>query len=175
MAAERGASVELLNRIEGMLVWFEKAMILVFGVVMLVSVSLQVFFRYVIPISLPWTEELSIIAFVVIIFYGAALAGYHNRHLGITNVVELLGEKAYVAVWVLKQLALVAFLIVVIVLYGSQTALQGMNSTFAVIRIPIFYLIIQIPIFGLLSMFHALMALLRRDFRPVAMGGREGR
>jgi len=157
--------VELLNRIEGMLVWFEKAVILVFGVVMLVSVSLQVFFRYVIPISLPWTEELSIIAFVVIIFYGAVLAGYHNRHLGITNVVELLGEKAYVAVWVLKQLALVAFLVAVILL----------NSTFAVIRIPLFYVMIQIPIFGLLSTFHALMSLLRKDFRPVEMSGREGR
>lgn len=167
--------MELLNRIEGMLVWFEKAVILVFGVVMLVSVSLQVFFRYVIPISLPWTEELSIIAFVVIIFYGAVLAGYHNRHLGITNVVELLGEKAYVAVWVLKQLALVAFLVAVILLYGSQTALQGMNSTFAVIRIPLFYVMIQIPIFGLLSTFHALMSLLRKDFRPVEMSGREGR
>ena len=167
--------MELLNRIEGMRVWFEKTVILVFGVVMLVSVSLQVFFRYVIPISLPWTEELSIMAFVVIIFYGASLAGYHNRHLGITNVVELLGQKAYVAVWVLKQLALVAFLIVVIVLYGGQTALQGMNSTFAVIRIPLFFLMMQIPIFGLLSGFHVLMSLLRMDYRPVGeVGGGEG-
>jgi TRAP-type C4-dicarboxylate transport system permease small subunit len=99
------------------------------------------------------------------VFYGAALASYHNRHLGIRNIVDVLGERAYIATWVLQKAALVAFLGVVMVLYAMPMVLQGLHHTYTIIRIPQFYILLQIPLFGLFAAFHALMSLLRQDYR----------
>ena len=154
-----------LNRIEQLVVGLEKAVMLLTSGLMIVAVVLQVFFRYVVSLSVPWTEELSIICFVVMVFYGAALASYHGRHLGIRNLVDLLGERVYVATWILQKVALVAFLGLVMVLYAMPMVLQGLHHTYTIIRIPQFYILLQIPLFGVFAAFHALMSLLRRDYR----------
>jgi TRAP-type C4-dicarboxylate transport system permease small subunit len=157
--------VHTLNRIEQLVVGLEKAVMLLTSGLMIVAVVLQVFFRYVVSLSVPWTEELSIICFVVMVFYGAALASYHDRHLGIRNLVDLLGERVYVAIWILQKVALVAFLGLVMVLYAMPMVLQGLHHTYTIIRIPQFYILLQIPLFGVFAAFHALMSLLRQDYR----------
>ena len=157
--------MDALNRIEETLVRIEKGIILVSGIVMLSAVTAQVFFRYVVPLSVPWTEELSIITFVLIVFYGATLASYHERHLGIKNVVDLLSDRAFMGVWILQKLALLAFLLVVLIAFALPTAIQGFQHTFTIIKVPLFYLLIQIPVFGLLTAFHTVMSLLRGDYR----------
>jgi TRAP-type C4-dicarboxylate transport system permease small subunit len=157
--------VDTLNRIEQLVVGLEKKVMLLTSGLMVAAVVLQVFFRYVVSLSVPWTEEMSIICFVVMVFYGAALASYHDRHLGIRNLVDLLGERAYVAVWIFQKLALVIFLGLVMVLYAMPMVLQGLRHTYTIIRIPQFYILLQIPLFGLLAAFHALMSLLRQDYR----------
>ena len=154
-----------LNRIEQLVVGLEKAIMLLTSGLMMVAVVLQVFFRYVVSLSVPWTEELSIICFVVMVFYGAALASYHGRHLGIRNLVDLLGERVYVTVWIFQKLALVIFLGLVMVLYAMPMVLQGLRHTYTIIRIPQFYILLQIPLFGVLAAFHTLMSLLRQDYR----------
>jgi TRAP-type C4-dicarboxylate transport system permease small subunit len=59
----------------------------------------------------------------------------------------------------------VAFLGVVMVLYAMPMVLQGLHHTYTIIRIPQFYILLQIPLFGLFAAFHTLMSLLRRDYR----------
>jgi C4-dicarboxylate transporter DctQ subunit len=106
--------IDFLSKLERIIVKFEKFIIVIFGSIMLISVTLQVFFRYVIKTSVPWTEELSIISFVILIFYGASLASYYNRHLGIKNFVNKLTVTNYKIIWYIKNIVLLLFLFYVI-------------------------------------------------------------
>lgn len=166
--------MDFLNRLEQGLIRLEKWVMLVSMAVMLLAVAMQVFFRYVIALSVPWTEELSIITFILIVFYGAALAGYHDRHLGINNLVNRLSGKTFVAVWYIRKAVLVAFLAVVIVGYAIPMAMQGWTNTYTIIKIPLFYVLVQIPVFGVLTAFHSVMSMLRREYRKelAVPGGR---
>ena len=75
--------MDFLDKIENIIIKIEKTMIVTFGSIMMISVFLQVFFRYVVRTSVPWTEEISIISFIMMFFYGASFASYQKRHLGI--------------------------------------------------------------------------------------------
>ena len=156
--------MDKLNAIEGYLVRLEKAVIIVSMTAMLLAVSLQVFFRYVIPLSVPWTEELAVISFVLAIFYGAALASHRDRHLGIKNVVDLLSERTYIRIWYIKKILLTVFIAWVLIRHGFPMAANGWNNTFTIIRIPQFFVLVQIPLFGVLAVFHNLTAILRKDY-----------
>ena len=157
--------MEVLNRIEAAIVKLEKLVMLVMAVTMLILLSLQVFFRYVITLSIPWTEELSVTVFVVMCFYGASLASYNDRHIGIKNLVDRLNERAYILFWIGKKMIITVFLIAVVIRYGVPVALDGLKHTHTILRIPHFYVLIQIPIFGLLTVFHAIMSVIRKDYR----------
>lgn len=146
------------------MVKFEKTVMLLSVFVMLISVALQVYFRYVAQMSVPWTEEVALIAFVVMVFYGATLAVYHDRHLGIKNVIEKLTERNFKIVWFLKKSLLGLFLLIVMVLFSSSMVREGLNQTYTITRIPLFYVFLQIPIFGCFSAFHIIMSFLRKDY-----------
>jgi len=156
--------MEFLDKIEQIIVKFEKIVILLSGLIMLISVALQVLFRYVFRISVPWTEEISIMSFIVMVFYGAILASYHNRHLGIKNFVDKLTEQSYKIIWFFKKIVLSLFLIIVMVLFSFPMVIEGLNQSYTISRIRLFYIFLQIPIFGLLIVFHIIMSFLRKDY-----------
>lgn len=155
--------MKFLNKVEQIIVKLEKIIMLLSGLIMFISVALQVLFRYVFRISVPWTEEISIMSFIVMIFYGAILASYHNRHLGIKNFVDKLTKQNYKVSWFLKKIMLVLFLII-IVLSSFPMLIEGLNQTYTISRIPFFYIFLQIPIFGILIVFHTMMSFLRKDY-----------
>ena len=55
-----------------------------------VSVFLQVLIRFVFKYPLPWTEEISRIAFVYSIFVGAAIAVREKTHLNVDFILVIL-------------------------------------------------------------------------------------
>ncbi len=156
--------MDLLNRIESTIVQIEKIIIVIFSIIMIVSVFLQVFFRYVVKMSVPWTEETSIISFVIISFYGAIYASYHHRHLGINQLVNKLSETSYKVVWIIKNIILSFFLINVLFIIFLPTLFESLNQSYTVTRLPFFYIFINIPILGILICFHLVMSFLRKDY-----------
>jgi TRAP-type C4-dicarboxylate transport system permease small subunit len=56
--------------------------------VMVAVILLQVFLRYVIRASLPWSEELARYLMVWIGLMGASLAMHEGRHVGVTLLVD---------------------------------------------------------------------------------------
>lgn len=60
---------------------------------MTIVVFMQVFFRFVIKGSLPWSEELSRYLMVWATFIGAGLAALDNAHIGVEFFVNLFGKK----------------------------------------------------------------------------------
>jgi len=67
---------------------------------MLLSTGGQVLFRYVLRISVPWTEELARILFIQTMFFGIAVAIRENEHI----VVDFLFKKMNIRLQVFGHL-----------------------------------------------------------------------
>ena len=61
---------------------------------MLLCAIMQVFFRYVIQISVPWTEEAARFSLILITFWGAATALRDKEHISIPTLFVKIPEKA---------------------------------------------------------------------------------
>jgi TRAP-type C4-dicarboxylate transport system permease small subunit len=68
---------------------FLEAVTMVGFIGMLLSTGGQVLFRYVLQISVPWTEELARILFIQTMFFGIAIAIRENEHI----IVDFLFKK----------------------------------------------------------------------------------
>jgi TRAP-type C4-dicarboxylate transport system permease small subunit len=167
--------VDAFLKIEEKILQLEKFLMFFAMITMVLAVGMQVFFRYVIPMSVPWTEELSIISFIFIVFFGAARAGRYDKHLGIKNIVDAFQPSVYIKLWYLKKIVLISFLLVVMVLEAVPMVLQGWSNTFTIIKIPMFFVLVQIPIFGVLMIFHTLMSMVRKDYQIDLVSRKKGK
>jgi TRAP-type C4-dicarboxylate transport system permease small subunit len=61
---------------------------------MLLSTGGQVLFRYVLAISVPWTEELSRILFILSMFLGIAIAIREKQHIVVNFLFNKLGTRS---------------------------------------------------------------------------------
>jgi TRAP-type C4-dicarboxylate transport system permease small subunit len=61
--------------------------------VMVVLISMQVFFRYVLDNSLIWSEELSRYLLIWAVYIGCSFAAKEDRHLEVTFIRTLLGPR----------------------------------------------------------------------------------
>ncbi len=102
--------VKLLNRL---LDDFSTALFLA----MLILVSLQIFFRFVLRIGVPWTEELSRLVFLYLAFFGSAIALREGTFISVDTFPLLLKGRARAAL----DLAITIFSLVflVVMLWGS--------------------------------------------------------
>jgi len=62
-------------------------------IVMVIVVLLQIFARYVIRVSIPWTEELARYLLILITFIGGALAIRDKQHIAVTAIIDKLPKK----------------------------------------------------------------------------------
>lgn len=83
MAALLAGMARSLDRVVGVVVVF-------LLVVMLVTTSAGVFWRYILNSALSWSEELGRYLLVWVSFLGAALATYRGAHIGIQAFLNLL-------------------------------------------------------------------------------------
>jgi TRAP-type C4-dicarboxylate transport system permease small subunit len=60
---------------------------------MLLCAIMQVFFRYVLQISVPWTEEAARFALIFVTFWGGATALREKEHITIPAILERLPKK----------------------------------------------------------------------------------
>ena len=83
-------------------------------IAMFFVVMLQIFARYVIRASIPWTEELSRYLLVFMTFFGAAVALKENRHITISILIDFLPDKYRVYVDVFFKVIILLFLAAVL-------------------------------------------------------------
>jgi len=62
-------------------------------IVMVIVVLSQVIFRYVMRISVPWTEEFARYLLILITFVGGALAIRDKQHISVTAIIDKLPKK----------------------------------------------------------------------------------
>lgn len=96
------------------------AMVFLAGI--LVTVCLQVFFRYIAGIVAPWTEEATRYLGIWMVFMGAAAALAQGSHIAVTVVLERLPERVRAVIQRLSWVLLLLFS--AIVLLGSLQLIQ---------------------------------------------------
>ena len=87
---------------------FDGISVIVF-VVMVLVVLLQVFARYVLKVSVPWTEELSRLLFIYVGFTGTAIATRENELIVVDILLTRLPEKIRNVFNILIELFIFAF------------------------------------------------------------------
>lgn len=110
----------------------------VFVAVMSVLLIAQVFFRYVLQHSLPWSEEAARYLFVWSSILGASIALRLHFHPGLTLLVDRLPSRARVAVNVLAH-GLVLVLLLVVAREGFQIAQMNAWQRSPAMRISMTY------------------------------------
>ncbi len=124
-----------------------------------VSVFLQVLIRFVFKYPLPWTEEVSRIAFVYAIFLGAAIAVRQKTHLNVDFVLVVLPTPVARAVKLVGTLLVGIFL--VFMTWQGMVFVQatGVQVT-PVMQIPFRYLYLIIPSSGGLMLLYLVLGVI---------------
>jgi len=86
------------------------AIITIVFVFMLLCAIMQVFFRYVAQISVPWTEEAARFSLIMVTFWGAATALRDREHISIPTLLEKFPEKVRLTLQMAFIIAIGVFL-----------------------------------------------------------------
>ncbi len=125
--------------------------------VMLVLVTSQVVFRYVLEVSVPWTEEAARWFYAWQVFLGSALAMRSRIHLQITVLLDRFSGRPRAALDLLSALTGLGFLVGII--WGSLLMIRAVYPVQAgSFPVSTSYLYLSIPV-GLIAM----VALAARD------------
>ena len=103
--------------------YFEEIFLGVFMFIMTTVIALQVFMRYVLQDSLPWSEELARYCFIWLVYLGISYAVKTERHMRIDVLHLVLKDKGKAILGIIGNLVFLAFAVFAIV-YGSQISMK---------------------------------------------------
>ena len=126
------------------------------GVVVILGI-LQVLFRFVLKVSVPWTEEMMRALFIYIVFFGLILVERENGEVRTTMLIEKLPYKAY-HVWE-SVVAVLSILFNVLVLIGCFQAMKVTNTTLSALpqismRMFFYPMVISLPLMVIYQIYH---------------------
>lgn len=107
----------MLNAVSGLLKKPVQAIALLVTVTMVVLAALQVLFRYILSVSVPWTEEVVRVLFIWMIFVGTALVESEGSQVRTMLLVDRFPRPLRLA-WE-AVITLVSILFQVVLLVGS--------------------------------------------------------
>ncbi len=107
----------------------------------------EVVFRYALGSSIGWSFEFLQIILVYITFVGGFLASRKRGHLRVTVLVEKMPRALRMIFFLLAQIG-IAITTVVMTIWGWDYAFRFPDTTTDMLRIPVAYLYIIVPICG---------------------------
>ncbi|GHU25787.1 membrane protein [Betaproteobacteria bacterium] len=141
-------------------------------IVMSIVTVLQVFCRFVLHASLPWSEELTRYLMVYIGFWGTGYAMRHNLLMRVDVVEQFLPKKHEVAYLLLLNLFLI-FIFICVGWAGMNMYLGGYRQVSAALRMPMAYVYFSIPSGAVLMILNTLAGLHERITPKTASGSGE--
>ncbi|MCM3601624.1 TRAP transporter small permease [Robertmurraya korlensis] len=102
---------------------FEELFIGIFSFVMVVVISVQVFMRYVLQDSLPWSEELARYCFIWLVYLGISYGVKKQKHMSVDVLYLALKGKSQAALRIVGNLLFLAFALFGLI-YGYQITLK---------------------------------------------------
>lgn len=135
----------------------------------------QVFFRFVIVHSLPWSEEFSRYCLVWASFLGASIALKRRLHIGVEAIVAKCSKET--KHWIsLATLVLLLLFLSVVAVKGFQLASFNMRQSSPAMRIPMGWPYLAVPVGSLLMVIHLIDELIlewRQRGKPAPVGKTE--
>ena len=125
---------------------FEEFIVVPIVAVMTAVIVLQVFFRYVLKGSLPWSEELARYLMIWVTFVGASIGVKRGAHIGVEVLVMSLPKNVQTIVKYVGGVITIIFCVVVF--YASLSILQRQiisNQISPAMRIPMWWAYSAIP------------------------------
>ena len=138
---------------------------------MVVIISAQVWYRFVLNDPLSWSEELGRYIFVWISFIGAAAAVRYQLHLGIDLLQKYLPPALYRYVVIVVNLITQIFLLVII-FWGFKILGVIKFQTSPSMHIPMIYPYLAVPVGSILMLINSLrisIAAFRKSPLPMEM------
>lgn len=122
-----------------------EAALFVLSTALLALIALQVFTRYVLQASLPWTEEVARMVLVWMVMLGAAVAMERGEHYAITLISDRLRGTAKVAMLVATNILGVIFL-VALAWYGGAYVVANMKTVYVSTQISRGWIYLAMPV-----------------------------
>ncbi len=119
---------------------------------MVVSMALQIFFRYVLIHPLAWTDTMAKFAFVWSVFFGAFVGVRKKMHVAIDMLPNLLPPALRLATALLINV-LIVLVMVMCAYYGFQLTYISRTSTLPAVNIPLGYIYLPFAISSVLTVF----------------------
>lgn len=126
--------------------------------VVVVTVFLQVLFRFVLKIPAPWTEEVARLAFVYMAFFGVVLGAKYNMHLSV-DILDKLPKTWRRFILTASYVACIAFM-GVFSWFGWVHAQNSQVQRTPTLEISYFYIYLILPFSGILTMVYLLKSLI---------------
>ena len=133
---------------------------------MTLIILIQIFFRFVIYKSVPWSEEAARYLMIWMGMLGSVLALRKGRHIGVTALVDILPKKISFLVGLFVRVSMACFL-GLIAYEGFNLAMFNYSQLSAAMEIPMMIPYLAIPV-GALMMIVDLVAELLNEFWPVS-------
>ena len=130
-------------------------------VLMVVVVSLGVFYRYFLNAALVWYDEFASYLLVWLTFYGAVVASYRRRHIGFELVVERLRPKIRRIVEFISECFVLLFQFVLFYYGWGLTEKMGDEIAVSLTWVKMSWIVSVLPITGGLMLIVSLLRLLQ--------------
>ncbi len=158
----------IVNRLSTMSIRFATWGLVVCGVIMSVTILLQIIFRFVVYVPFPWSEELARYLMVWMGMLGSVVALRKGRHIGVTIFIEKLPSALYRSVLSLVQLVLIVFL-AILLKEAWEFAVFNIDQASPAMGIPMFYPYVAVFV-GAVLMIIELIADILQDYFPTSAG-----
>lgn len=160
-----------INRTANAQVQICSALLCVLGALMSLIIFLQVFFRFVVYVPFPWSEECARYMMVWMAMLGSVVALRWGRHIGVRVLVEKIPGQGYDRFVVpLVQLGMIAFLAIVAKQGWNLTAFN-MHQRSPAMEMPMMIPYLSIPV-GSLMMILDIVADMFEDRFPTPAGSK---
>ena len=136
--------------------WVEAWAVLLL-VLMVLLVSLGVFFRYVLNASLSWYDEFASFLLVWLTFYGAVVASYRRRHIGFEIVVDKLMPSTRKIIELIAESCVLGFQAVLFYHGWQLMQKMGDETTVSLVWVKMRWIYSVLPITGGLMLVISLM------------------
>ncbi|WP_058484935.1 TRAP transporter small permease [Defluviitalea phaphyphila] len=131
----------------------------VIGIIMVLTILLQIFSRTFMKVPFAWTEELSRITFMWFCFLGSSIAMKKKAHLGIDYFANKFSKTAKFINEIIIYILIGCFGFA-LAFYGIQVTKIMHKQLASVLRIPMSYFYAVIPITGILFLILAVYFLI---------------
>ena len=143
----------MIKKIYFIITIFEEIFLIVCMFLIVLFMSLEVFFRYFLNSPLSWTEEMGKLVFVWMIFVGAGIGIRTKGHIAMNFLIPKLSFKMR------RIFEFIIFLVILAVLlaifyYGSIRTYLGFSSILPAIKIPYGFLFLPVPISCFIMIIH---------------------